>query len=360
MIELNLYILSPTPSGEGDVTALMSGRAARAALTVPMLAATLGIMLLALNHAYGLGNLDASLDRARFSFLALGLLLCGADQVLRARRAQCLLSADRSVSLSDSYGAMVVGHGVGDTLPLIPGGLALRSLLTQRLSRVPAPFAAGAYMLEGLFDGLGPALLAAYLLVALAAPEWARLVLVLAVLQCMLLAVPIALRWVAPALHADWARHRYLGGLCSAAEKLLAGLRALSARGWRSTLWIVSLSLAITTVAALQLALFLRAFSLATSVRDMLLILVLTMVSGGIPIKFPGFGTLTAVLVLPAAGVHGPGLAAYVIVSRAVQSSFTPVVAACLLGWWAVTGNRALAVLADIRRFLVRPAGIPV
>jgi hypothetical protein len=263
------------------------------------------------------------------------------------------------VSLSASYGAMVVGHGVGDMLPLLPGGLALRSLLTHRLGRVPVAFAAGAYMLEGLFDGLGPALLAGYLLIALAAPAWTRWVLIAAVLQTALLVLPVLLQRLAPALHVACARRSRLRGALSATDRLTSGLRALTARGWRPTLTIVAFSLAITAVAALQLALFLRAFSLHASARDMLLVLVLTMVSGSLPVKLPGFGTVTAIVVLPAAGVHGPGLAAYVLISRAVQSTQTPFLAACLLGWWTMTGNRAVAIVHDVRRFYARPAQVP-
>lgn len=337
----------------------MTRQVARAALSVLTPILTVGAMFVLVDHLYGFHRLSTALDQAHIRFLAPVLLLGIADQLLRARRAQFLLSAEKAVSLSASYGAMVVGHGVGDMLPLVPGGLALRSVLTHRLGRVPVAFAAGAYMLEGLFDGLGPALLAAYLLLALAAPAWTRWVLLGALLQSALLLLPILLRRLAPALHAGCARRPHLTSLLATTDRLTSGLRALTTRGWRSTVAIIAFSLAITAVAALQLALFLRAFSLHASARDMLLVLVLTMVSGSLPIKLPGFGTLTAVVVLPAAGVHGPGLAAYVLISRAVQTSQTPFLAACLLGWWAMTGNRAVAILGDLRRFYAHAAGVP-
>jgi hypothetical protein len=81
---------------------------------------------------------------------------------------------------------------------------------------------------------------------------------------------------------------------------------------------------------------FLRAFGLAASVNDLLLLLVLTLAAGSLPIKIPGAGTVATTAALAVAGIHGPGVAGFVLVSRVVFSSETAVLALALLGWWNV------------------------
>jgi NO-binding membrane sensor protein with MHYT domain len=90
---------------------------------------------------------------------------------------------------------------------------------------------------------------------------------------------------------------------------------------------------------ALQMALFLHAFELGASLNSLLLVLVLTLASGSLPIKIPGAGTLATTAVLAVAGMHGTGLAGYVLVSRVVFSSETAFLALALMVWWSITGQ---------------------
>jgi hypothetical protein len=271
-----------------------------------------------------------------------------------------MLSRERPVTLQDSYGAMVVGHGIGDLVPVVPGGPALRCVLTERLTRIPPAFSAGVYMLEGILDGLGPALLAAYLLLALALPAWTRGILSITLAQSvLLLLVPLILWQLSRRIGRplQTLRRGPLARLTHLGHELSKGLQSVVSQDRGAGLSILGLSLLVTIVAAAQLTLFLHAFSLTASVRDTLLVLVLTLASGSIPIKIPGFGTLAAAAVLPVAGFHGPGLAGYVLVSRAVFSSETTVLAAVVLSWWTITRNRCFSGMSELFRLSRRARG---
>jgi hypothetical protein len=281
--------------------------------------------------------------------LALVVGLGIVDQVVRARRAQLMLSRDRPVPLQASYGAMVVGHGIGDLVPLVPGGPLLRSVLTERLTGIPIAFSTGVYMLEGILDGLGPALVISYLLLALALPAWIHLILLGALAQsvCLLL-LPMLVVATAHRLPSLCRERGILPRLAQFGCQITDGLQGLSSRGWRVALPVVCLSLLVTALAAVQMTLFLHAFGLTASFNDLFLLLVLNLTSGSIPIKIPGFGTLTAAAALPVAGIHGAGLAGYVLISRVVFSSETVALAAFVLSWWTVTRNRCFSGLGDM------------
>lgn len=322
-----------------------------AALGVLTIVASMAAAGLLLAHTYGLRRVGAAVAHADPRLLVLVVALGIVDQLIRARRAQLMLSHDREVPLQASYGAMVVGHGVGDLVPFVPGGPLLRSVLTERLAGIPIPFSAGVYMLEGILDGLGPALLIGYLLLALAVPGWIRVILIGALAQSLLmLLLPVLCTGASQLLPSLRSERPALKWLARFGAQIAHGLQGLMSRGLRVSLPVVGLSLAVTALAAIQMTIFLRAFGLSTSVNDLFLLLVLTLTSGSIPVKIPGFGTLTTAAVLPVAGIHGPGLAGYVLISRVVFSSETVALAAVVLSWWTVTRNRCLMELSAVFR----------
>lgn len=60
------------------------------------------------------------------------------------------------------------------------------------MSRIPVPYAAGVFLLEGTLDGLGLALLSGLLLLALQLPAWLRLILLATLIQAFIsLVVPV-------------------------------------------------------------------------------------------------------------------------------------------------------------------------
>jgi hypothetical protein len=260
-------------------------------------------------------------------------------QVVRAQRAAVLLSGQRQVRLSDTYNAMVVGHGIGDLVPIAPCGVALRCFLTERLSALSVAFSAGVFMLEGVLDGLGPALLTGFLLLALHLPTWLRVLLVASLGQALLfLTVPVIAHVLRRSQRLSMLPG-WIAGLIEMTGDVTEGLVSGLSRGVSSCLSVAGISLLITALGGLQLVLFLSAFGLTTSVPNMILILVLTLAAGSLPIKIPGSGTVATTAVLQVGGIHGAGVAGFVLMSRVVLSSETTVLACASLAWWSATGK---------------------
>ena len=294
-------------------------------------------------HSFGLQHVAAEASRANLWPLVGAVALGTVIQVVRAQRTRYLLGQHRPVSLFHSFAAMVVGHGIGDLVPLAPGGPLLRSVLTERLSRIPVAFSSGVYMVEGTLDVLSPAVLVPYLLLAVPLPTWARWVLVGVLVQATLLLVMLVVLAIRPRIRpARWVPSLSAPRLMHLARQVTDGLRALSADGPRKSLVVVGLSLLVITLTAVQVTLFLQAFALTVSGNGLLLILVIMLSSGSIPIKIPAFGTITAAAVLPVAGIHGPNVGGYLLTSQFLLSSQTVALAILVLGWWFVRGNRPI------------------
>jgi Lysylphosphatidylglycerol synthase TM region len=313
-----------------------------ARLTKPLsLVASVAVTGAFLIHSFGLQQVAAEASRANLWPIVGAVALGAVIQVVRAQRTRYLLGQQRAVSLFHSFAAMVVGHGIGDLVPLAPGGPVLRSVLTQRLTRIPVAFSSGVFMVEGTLDVLAPAVLVPYLLFVVPLPTWARWVLVGVLMQATLLLAMLVVLAIRPRLRPG-RRLRSLSAsrLMDLARQVTDGLRALSANGPRKSLMVAGLSLLVITLMAGQVALFLRAFALTVSANSLLLILVIMLSSGSIPIKIPAFGTITAAAVLPVAGIHGPNVGGYLVTSQFLLSSETIALALLVLGWWFVRGNR--------------------
>lgn len=333
-------------------------------LSVAMVVGSMAAAGAIVMKSFGAEGVEDAIAQANVWLIAVVVILGAVIQLVRAQRARQLLSADGSVSLPHTYGAMVLGHGLGDLLPLAPGGPLLRCFLTERLSRIPAAFSAGVFMLEGMLDGLGPALFIGYLLLALAVPAWTRWALVAALLQSTLvLLLPVLAKLLPRYVHTPHLHQGRVAGLLRLGHQVSDGLITVLGRDPRAGGNALGLSLLVTLLNALQMALFLRAFGLSASVNQLLLLLVLTLASGSLPIKIPGAGTLATTELMRVAGIHGAGVAGYVLVSRVVFSSETPFLALALLVWWSITGQwRHIGVhsMGAVLRGQKRPEPVPV
>ncbi len=302
-------------------------------------------IMFVISHFGTRGTLSA-IGQSNGQLLAVATAMGVYAQILRAQRARRLLLLRYPISLRQSYSSMVVGHGIGDLVPFAPSGPALRCLLTERAAQIPVAFSAGAFMVEGVLDGLGVALLSGYLLVALSLPAAERLILLSTLIPLLLLVgflvVPHANRFRGRGRHSAHMRW-------PAAERLFrelgSGLTVLSGAGVGAVLRILALSLAVSVISGAQIALFLIAFGLHLSSASALLLIVLTLAAGSVPIKFPGSGTVTSTAALAISGLHGPGAAGYILVSRAVLSSQATVLALIVLTTWAVLRRRATSPL---------------
>jgi uncharacterized protein (TIRG00374 family) len=331
----------------------------------------LGVSVLAavlfLDHVYGIHALVAVVRNANFSLIALVVLLGIFIQVIRAHRARIMLGAGKRATLGQCYSAMVIGHGIGDLVPVAPGGPVLRCLLTERLTGIPMAYSAGVYLLEGIFDGLGPALLVAYLLLALPVPGWVRLVLMVSLTQSLaflLLPILARVRWRHPGRGRSLPRS--LRGVVRLMGQVAHGFQTVADGGWRAVTSISLLSLIITALSGVQLALFLRAFGLPTPFNATLLVLALTLVAGSLPVKIPGSGTIAAMEVLHIAGIHGAAVGGFVLLSRCIFSSQTSVLALEVIGRWGMMGARRGMGPGDLFRLckhtgasITAPAGRP-
>src|SRR5579859_4169234 len=74
-----------------------------------------------LEHSYGIKNIADAVARTDVRLFLLVIALGFVGQVIRARRVELMLSHEQPVSLQSSYDAMVVGHGISDLVPLVPG-----------------------------------------------------------------------------------------------------------------------------------------------------------------------------------------------------------------------------------------------
>jgi hypothetical protein len=333
---------------------VVSGRAGRytgiaAVVLSPLIATALVIA------RFGTAGTLAALGQAHLSVLLLVVAVGVVTQIVRAERARRMLTRRHALTFGESYGSMVIGHGIGDLIPLAPGGPALRCAVLERRAHVPVPFSAGAFVVEGVLDAVGLVFAAAGLLLVgwrlapagLLLPGAGVLALVVAVL------VVTRLRIRPPRFTQRPAFRRVL-------HDLGGGLVVLRDAGRASLVTIFGLTLLATALSGLQVALYLFAFGLASSPRTVLLVVLLTLVGGILPVKFPGAGTLTATAVLAVAGLHGPGVSGYLLVSRALLSSQTTFLALLVLAWWSRPTVDLQAIAVRMQRYVLDAASTMV
>lgn len=312
-------------------------RYAALAMSAVGLSAVVGTAVLV--TVYGFGPTLSALAHAYRTLLVLAAGLGMLQPLVRSPRAALLLSREYRVRFSDTYSAMVVGKGLGGLVPVVPCGVALRCFLTRRLSSVSVAYAAGAFVSEGALDGLGLMILSGFLLLTVHLPSWFRILLLATLGQSFLaLVIPVAVRLLRRSRRRlplpQWAmRASAWGG--DIGEGLVSGLL----RGKDRLLSVVGLSLLSTALAALQLVLFLSAFGLSTSPGNVALILAVPLAAGNLPVNLPGAGTVSTAAALQIAGVHGAGVAGFLLMYRFVLSSEVTLMALSTLAWWGVTGR---------------------
>lgn len=314
-----------------------SWRNAAVVLATLGLSAIAGIAVLA--RVYGLVPVLSALTHANPALLGLAAGVGIVMLVVRAQRAALLLRQQHPVRLRDTYSAMVVGNGLGDLVPFLPCGVALRCFLTERLSDISIAYAAGVFLVEGTLDGLGLALLSGLLVLSLQLPPWLRLVLLATFVQALVsLGVPVAIHLLRRSRRRSMLP-AWTGRLVAWGGEIANGLESALLGGRDRLLSVTSLSLLITALAGLQLVLILSAFGLSTSPGAVLLILVLTLAAGNLPLNLPGSGTVSATVALEVAGIHGAGAAGFVLVSRVLPSSEVMLMACSTLAWWTGSGK---------------------
>src|SRR5947209_1016017 len=91
-------------------TQLTSSSCGSAAILVGSIAVAGGYVV----HSFGASRLIDSIADANVWLVALAIAIGALIQVIRAQRARSMLSHGETVTLGQTYGAMVVGHGIGD------------------------------------------------------------------------------------------------------------------------------------------------------------------------------------------------------------------------------------------------------
>lgn len=308
-------------------------------------------MLLVVHLAFGSANIWHGLARTNLLLFALVLLVGIAQQIVRAERAAIMLSGEQAVTTGQSFTSMVVSHGIGDLLPLIPGGPLLRAVLLRRGTGLALSFAIGVFTVEGVLDTALPALGALYLLLVATLPHWLNLVFAAALTQAVVcVAAPVLLAVLVGRLCRRVTIPARLRSVVAIGECLAAGFRCIMTRGRHRMVSVAALTAAIGAMSMVQLQLALHAFALHTPAINLLVLLVVTQLMGSIPIKIPGSGSVAVAAVLPVLGLHGAGAAAYLLISRAIFANVGLLLAVVVIGWWTARGNRqALGIRAMFR-----------
>jgi hypothetical protein len=319
----------------------LAGRWTMRAVKVGSCLASAAVAGLFLAHMYGPRQIASAASSANIWLLLEAVGVGALIQIVRAQRSRWLLGQWHPVSLSHSYAAMVVGHGIGDLVPIAPGGPVLRTVLTERLTGIPIAFSSGVYVLEGMLDVIAPALLIPYFLLMLPLPGWIHWVLIGVVVQAtLLLALLVVLALGSRVLPEGRLPHFAVSRLLRLSRQITEGLRAFTSGGPKRCLLIFGISMLLIVLTLGQLTLFLHAFALKGSVDGRLLLLVVMLSAGSIPIKIPALGTISAAAALPVAGITGPAVGGYLLTSQFVLSSESVVLAALVLGWWFARGIR--------------------
>jgi uncharacterized membrane protein YbhN (UPF0104 family) len=330
---------------------------------------TLASMLIAsafVTHVFGLHHVLRALERADPYMVMTAFMIGAIVQVLRGKRAAIMLSQDRPVTTWQSFSTMIVADGLGSLIPIVPGGAALRYVLTRRVTGVPVAFCAGVFMIESVLDSIGISAIIVCLLVLMRLPAWLIVALLGALVQsAAFLAFAALATPLRNYLLRHWAgcasqRARYIGGgglarfqrwlysLCLMGDRMVAGFGAVTACGWRTVMPVITLSLAMTALSLVRLEFLLRAFELDATINQVLIMMVLSGLVGIMPLKVPASGTWATTKLLRVVRLVGPGAGGFVIFSRLISSSESLLLALPVLGWWSMVQGAEAMHLGDL------------
>lgn len=331
------------------------------AVAVAMPVASVVVVISVLGHSFGAHHVIAAVHGADLRLVGAAFVLGLTIQVLKARRAVIMLGQAGPITWLQSFSAMVIGNGLSDLIPLAPAAPAFRAVLTNRVARTPIAFAIGVFVVESALDGIGVMLLTVYLLVSDHLGTWLRVLLIGTAAQAVLfllapVLVPPLRRFAGSRFRGSRVVSGRLGAVGRGLDGLASGLMTVVGRGWRTAVPIVGISLAMTALAVVRLDLLLRAFGLGHSMRQLILLMALSGLVDRIPINLPGSGTWAETRMLHVAGVAGLGASGYVLLSRTLASTETPILALIVVAGWALRNGITVPRLRDIRATVLRAA----
>ncbi|MGH2448662.1 MAG: flippase-like domain-containing protein [Chloroflexota bacterium] len=305
-------------------------------VAMPLASMLVAAVVLLLN--FGPEHIVAALNHANLALLALAWLLGAAIEAIKARRAQLMLSRSRPITFGQSFATMMVSYGAGHFVPVAPTGFALRTFLTQRVAGIPITFSTGVFLAGGILDSLGALPLLGYLAAAGQLLRWERVLIAALVVQ--------ALVFLALAASARL-RHLILGsrvardsGVVSRFWKILdsvaSGVATMVEGGRRMISMIAVLSLISSALGVARLICLLAGFGLGGSMSQILLVMVLSGLVGSIPLQIPGGGTWAAGQIVRIAGIVGGGTGGYILISRVIANTESPIIGLALVVWWSI------------------------
>ncbi|HEX8918006.1 MAG TPA: flippase-like domain-containing protein [Chloroflexota bacterium] len=317
-----------------------------AAVTVIVSVISAGAAILSMYNPHAVLH---AIARADVSLLACAIAVGGISQVLRAQRVAVIMRARYSIPLDQTFGARVLSHAVGSFLPLGPAHMGVEGLLLRRLARIPVAYSAGVLAACGVLDHLSMIPLLTFVLVAMHLPEWLRLILLGTMLQSVVsLLVPLFAASTRSRLSRLAFRSRWQMKIQTAISQIEDGLAEIVSGGWRIVVPALALSLLLSAVSILRLALLLAAFELQPSPHQLVLLLLMAGMLGSVPVQIPGANLWATGKLMRLIHLLGPGAGAFVLLSGVIAMVEAPILALVMLAWWALPRSRVTLRLNEL------------
>jgi hypothetical protein len=241
--------------------------------------------------------------------------------------------------------------------------MGLRSLLTYRINNIPLLFSAGVFLVADVLDSSALLPLLAYLVGMVSMPVWLRLLLSGVLAQTVFfLLIPLVGGSLATLLlraAGDRATGR-LQPVARAVERAVGGMAAVVRGDWKRTALVIFLTMSMTALGMLRLALLLHAFALQAGFKQLCLLMILSSLVGRLPFPIPGAGTWATAKALAVAGVAGSGAGGYILILRTMSSIETPILALGVLLWWCLPWRHSTIRLKEIRQLRSGPQPVAV
>lgn len=289
---------------------------------------------------YGSSNVLTVLGHVNVGLIAGAFLIGGIIEVIRAGRTTLLLSQYRPIGFEETFGVQVVSHGFGHLIPFAPTTTALRCLLTHRVNGTPWQSSAGVFLGADMLDRAALLPLVLYPLASQVLPAWQRLLMsglvVQSVALCLLLLAGGKITGFGLQMCRKIGTGKFVKRGMAMTDSVMTGMSMVSSCGTKKALSVASLTLLSTAVAMLQLKLLLMSVGLPASPAQLCLLLIFSSLVGCLPLPVPGAGTLATAKSLAGAGVLGSGIPGFTLVTSAVSTIETPLLAVCILMWWSL------------------------
>ncbi len=289
---------------------------------------------------YGSSHVLTVLGHVNIGLIAGAFLIGAVVEVVRAGRTTVLLSECRPIGFEETFGVQVVSHGFGHLIPFAPTTTALRCLLTHRVNGTPWRSSAGVFLGADMLDRAALLPLVLYPLASQVLPVWQRVLMsglvVQSVALCLLLLAGGRITGVGLRVCRKFGTGKLVKRGMATTGSVMTGVSMVSSCGTKKALTVASLTLLSTAVAMLQLKLLLMSVGLPASPAQLCLLLIFSSIVGCLPLPVPGAGTLATAKSLAGAGVLGIGIPGFTLVTSAVSTIETPLLAICILMWWSL------------------------